>query len=99
MSISKEGSEGHSASHCADPLACPLSRIRAGMSVRIKQLTTPPAMSQRLREMGFYEDRQIKILTQTTNIICQVCNVRLGISDDLADQILVEPLPGRGHKS
>jgi Fe2+ transport system protein FeoA len=97
--MSKDGSEGHRESGCADPMACPLSRIRAGVSVRIKELTTPPAMSQRLREMGFYEDRQIKILTQNTNIICQVCNVRLGISDDLADRIMVEPLTKRGHTS
>ena len=97
--MSKDDSEGYNESYCANPMACPLSRIRAGVSVRIKQLTTPPAMSQRLREMGFSEDRQIKILTQNTNIICQVCNVRLGISDDLADQILVEPLKIRSHNS
>ena len=26
------------------------------------------------------------------NVICQICNVRLGISAELADAILVEPL-------
>ncbi len=97
--MSKEGSEGCNETHCADPTACPLSRIRAGVSVRIKQLDTTPEISQRLREMGFYEDRQIKILTQNTNIICQVCNVRLGISDDLADRILVEPLTSNSRNS
>ena len=38
------------------------------------------------------EDQQIRLLSQQTNVICQVCNVRLGISSKLAQTILVEPL-------
>lgn len=62
------------------------------MSVRIKQLSAPPEVSHRLREMGFCEDQRIRLLSQESNIICQVCNVRLGISAELADTILVEPM-------
>jgi Fe2+ transport system protein FeoA len=79
--------------HCANPMACPLSSVRAGTAVRIKQLTTSPEVTHRLREMGFCEEQKIKLLTQNTSIICQVCNVRLGISPELAERILVEPLP------
>ena len=43
--------------------------------------------------MGFCEDQQIKLVSRHTNIICQVCNARLGISEQLADNILVEFLP------
>ncbi len=43
--------------------------------------------------MGFCEEQKIKLLSRHTNIICQVCNARLGISSRLAEQILVEPLP------
>lgn len=77
---------------CRQPFICPLSTVRAGTSVRIKQLSAPPEVTHRLREMGFCEEQKIRLLAQHTNIICQVCNVRLGISTQLAEKILVEPL-------
>ena len=52
----------------------------------------------RLREMGFCEEQQIKLLSRDGNLICQVCNARLGISAELAEGILVEALPGRQLK-
>ncbi|MEW6160081.1 MAG: FeoA family protein [Verrucomicrobiota bacterium] len=77
---------------CAQPLLCPLSKVQAGTAVRIKQLSASPEITFRLREMGLCEEQQIKLLSQQSNLICQVCNVRLGISAQLADAILVEPL-------
>jgi len=77
---------------CRNPAVCPLNKIRAGMAARIRHLTTSPEVSNRLREMGFCEDQQIRLLSQESNIICQVCNVRLGISAQLAEAILVEPI-------
>lgn len=77
---------------CPQPFVCPLSEVRAGVAVRIKQLSAPPEVTHRLREMGFCEEQKIKLLSQQTNIICQVCNVRVGISAQLAKRILVEPL-------
>jgi Fe2+ transport system protein FeoA len=79
--------------HCPEPFLCPLSRVNTGVAVRIKQLSTPPEITHRLREMGFCEEQKIKLLSRHTNIICQVCNARLGISSRLAEKILVEPLP------
>lgn len=79
-------------SECRQPFICPLSAVRAGTSVRIKQLAAPPEVKHRLREMGFCEEQKIRLLAQHTNVICQVCNVRLGISSQLAQRILVEPL-------
>jgi Fe2+ transport system protein FeoA len=78
---------------CPNPEVCPLSKIRAGMAVRIKHLAAPPEVSHRLRELGFCEDQQIRLLSQQSNVICQICNVRLGISSQLAESILVEPMP------
>ena len=78
---------------CPNPAVCPLSQIRAGMAVRIKHLAASPEVSHRLRELGFCEDQQIRLLSQQSNVICQVCNVRLGISAQLAEAIMVEPLP------
>jgi Fe2+ transport system protein FeoA len=79
-------------SECRQPFICPLSTVRAGTSVRIKQLSAPPEIKHRLREMGFCEEQKIRLLAQQANVICQVCNVRLGISTQLAEKILVEPL-------
>ena len=76
--------------HCAGPKVCPLSRVKPGAVVCIKQLATAPEISDRLRELGFCEDQQIKLVTSKSSYICQVCNARLGISKKLADSILVE---------
>jgi len=45
-----------------------------------------------VREMGFCEERKIRLLSRQSSLICQVCNARLGISTRLAEKILVEPL-------
>jgi Fe2+ transport system protein FeoA len=71
---------------------CPLSRVKAGVAVRIKQLCATPEVQNRLRELGFCEDHIIKLLTSQANFICQVCETRLAISEQLAKIIMVEPL-------
>lgn len=78
---------------CAQPFVCPLNRAREGSFVRIKALSAPPEVTHRLREMGFCEEQKIRLLSRQANVICQVCNVRLGISSELAEKIMVEPLP------
>jgi Fe2+ transport system protein FeoA len=62
------------------------------MAVRIKQLCAAPEIQNRLREIGFCEDQVINLLTSQNNFICQVCNARLAISEQLAQMILVEPV-------
>jgi Fe2+ transport system protein FeoA len=62
------------------------------VAVRIKRLSTTPEVTHRLREMGFCEEQKIRLLSRQTDLICQVCNARLGISGRLAEKILVEPL-------
>ena len=71
---------------------CPLSEVQAGTSVLIKQLSASPEMSKRLRELGFCEEQRIKLLSRNPNLICQVCNARLGLSSQLADLIWVEKI-------
>ncbi len=80
---------------CRQPLVCPLNKVRAGTHVRIKELSASPELTHRLRELGFCEEQKVKLLCQHTNVICQVCNARLGISSELAQKILVEPLPAQ----
>jgi Fe2+ transport system protein FeoA len=71
---------------------CPLTRVKAGVAVRIKRLCASPELQSRLRELGLGEDQIIKLLTSQSNFICQVCNARLAISEQLAQLIMVEPL-------
>jgi Fe2+ transport system protein FeoA len=78
---------------CAGGKLCPLSRIEAGVVVCIKQLSAEPHVTDRLREMGFCEQQRVKVLSRKSTFICQVCNARLGISEKLADHILVETVP------
>jgi Fe2+ transport system protein FeoA len=77
---------------CAGPSVCPLTRVRAGSVVCIKELLAAPEIRDRLRELGLGEEQQIKLLSKEANVICQVCNARLGISEKLAEAILVEPV-------
>jgi Fe2+ transport system protein FeoA len=82
---------------CANPATCPLSQVRAGTPVRIKRLAAPPEVTHRLREMGFCEEQRIRLLAQNASVICQVCNVRLGLSPELAERIIVEPILEQDH--
>ena len=71
---------------------CPLNRVQAGVAVRIKQLCAAPEVQNRLRELGFCEDQIIRLVTSQSNFICQVCNARLAISEQIARLIWVEPV-------
>jgi Fe2+ transport system protein FeoA len=74
---------------------CPLSCVRTGVAVRIKQLCAAPEVQSRLREIGLCEDQIVRLITSQTNFICQVCNARLAISQQLARLIMVEPVRQR----
>ncbi|HVV02433.1 MAG TPA: FeoA family protein, partial [Verrucomicrobiae bacterium] len=78
---------------CVGTALCPLSCVKAGTEVCIRELSTAPEMKDRLRELGFCEQQRIKLLSKSSNFICLVCNARLGISPALADAILVETVP------
>lgn len=79
--------------NCAGPSVCPLSHVTAGTTVCIKELAAAPELRDRLRELGLGEEQRIKLLSRQANVICQVCNARLALSESLAKTILVEPLP------
>jgi Fe2+ transport system protein FeoA len=92
VAVSKKTSSVKASQGRDATFVCPLSKMRVGTSCRIKQLCASPEIAHRLREMGFCEDQRIKLLSQHSNVICQVCNARLGISAELAEAIWVEPL-------
>lgn len=71
---------------------CPLSRVQTGVAVRIRRLCANPELQNRLRELGLWEDQIVRLVTNGNNFICQVCNSRLALSEQLAALILVEPM-------
>ncbi len=77
---------------CPVSVVCPLDQVAPGTVCRVRQLLASPDLCVRLREMGFCEHQKIRLLIQQKAMICQVCNARLGISEQLAKSILVEPL-------
>lgn len=83
---------------CRVPQLCPLNRVKAGDTVVVKQLNGTPEMNQRLREMGFGEEQRVRVLQLQSNLLCQVCNSRLGLSARLAELILVVPAGGSGSR-
>lgn len=68
--------------------AMTLSQVGVGCEVRIRLLSGPSC--DRLRDMGFCEQLQVRKLAGGRNLICSVCGTRLAISKDLADQVMVE---------
>ncbi|MGC8887828.1 MAG: FeoA family protein [Verrucomicrobiia bacterium] len=84
--------DGSGRNECPGKGVCPLSEVKEGTVVKIKQLLACPEMCQRLREMGLCEEQQIRLLLKESNLICQLRNMRLGLSADLADFVIVEPV-------
>jgi Fe2+ transport system protein FeoA len=78
---------------CAGAPLCPLSCVAIGATVCIKKLSSAPETQDRLRELGLGEEQRVKLVSRQHNIICQVCNARLGLSEELAETILVEAVP------
>ena len=77
---------------CPEAETCPLSSVEAGTTVCIKHLAVQPDVVNRLREMGLGEEQRIRLISRHPSLICQVCNARVALSEDLAKAILVEPL-------
>lgn len=77
---------------CEEAATCPLSTVEAGTVVCIKQLTAQPNVIDRLREMGLGEQQRVRLISRHPSLICQVCNARVALSQDLAKAIMVEPI-------
>lgn len=68
--------------------AMTLSQARVGCDMRIRLLEGPSC--ERLRNMGFCEQLQVRKLSGGRNLLCSVCGTRLAISKELADHVIVE---------
>lgn len=70
----------------------PLSTTRAGDHVRICAVDDRDQQAQRLRELGMFEGRILRVVTNSDPLICQVGECRLGVCRRLARCVLVEPV-------
>ncbi|MEI7928803.1 MAG: FeoA family protein [Verrucomicrobiales bacterium] len=70
--------------------AMTLNQARVGCDMRIQVLSGPSC--DRLRDLGFCEQLQVRKLANGRNLICSVCGTRLAISRELADQVFVAPI-------
>lgn len=70
--------------------AVTLNQARVGCDLRIELLSGPAC--DRLRDLGFCEQLQVRKLSGGRNLICSVCGTRMAISRELAEQVLVAPV-------
>ena len=70
--------------------AMTLNQAGLGCDLRISVLKGPGC--DRLRDMGFCEQLQVRKLAAGRNLICSLCGTRLAISRELADQVMVAPM-------
>lgn len=71
-----------------------LGETRAGSTVRVVRLEGEESLCRRLREMGFCEEAEVKVVSAGGQVVCQVCGSRVGLSRGLAGSILVRGLKG-----
>jgi len=70
--------------------ALTLNQAQAGRDFRIRVLEGPSC--DRLRDLGFCEEMQVRKVSGGRNLICSLCGTRVAISRELADQVFVSPL-------
>jgi ferrous iron transport protein A len=69
--------------------AMPLRLARRGVTVRVADVRGEAGVCTRLREMGFCEQAEVRVIQNTGAMVCQVCGVRVCLSRELAENILV----------
>ena len=67
-----------------------LNKAKVGSDLRIHVVDGPAC--QRLRDLGFCENLQVRKLSGGRNLICSICGTRLAISSELAEQVWVAPV-------
>lgn len=75
--------------NCPAPLT-PLSEAESGRLLYVERLEGTESICRRLREVGFCEKAEIKLLSRGGQMICSVCGTRLALSRKLAKKIWVK---------
>lgn len=67
----------------------PITLADNGDTIRIRKITGPDAVRQRLAELGFVIDSQVKIVNKIGgNLILQVKDSRIALDKDMAGRIM-----------
>lgn len=67
-----------------------LTQIPNGQEFLIQELQSHPEVCLRLRELGFCENAVVKtIVSGSSQLICEVCNTRIGLHHSVAKKIIV----------
>jgi ferrous iron transport protein A len=69
-----------------------LTELPDGESGRVYALGGEAGMCTRLREMGFCESAVVGKIAGQKTLICELCGIRIALSDKAADHIVVEPI-------
>lgn len=70
-----------------------LAQTPQGKKVKISKVDTQPETCQRLLELGFCENATIRcVINGSSQLICEVCNTRVGLHHSIAKSILVSPI-------
>lgn len=70
--------------------AMTLNQAKVGCDMQIRVLSGPGC--DRLRDLGFCEQLQVRKIAGGRNLICSICGTRMAISRELAEQVLVCPV-------
>ncbi len=70
--------------------AITLNQAKVGCDMRIRFLSGPGC--ERLRDLGFCEQLQVRKIAGGRNLICSICGTRMAISRELAEQVMVAPV-------
>lgn len=81
------------------PSLTPLSEAKAGPILSVERLEGSEAICRRLREVGFCEKAEIRLLSRGGQMICNVCGTRLALSRKLAKQIWVSSVLSKEQES
>jgi len=76
-----------------------LSEVGNGESVRVECLRGKASDCQRLREMGFCELAKVVKVSGNGALLCKVCDTRVVISKELAQNIIVDRYPSESRES
>ncbi|MGJ8633637.1 MAG: FeoA family protein [Luteolibacter sp.] len=67
-----------------------LNQVGVNSDVRISSISGPAC--DRLRELGFCEEMQLRKISNGRNLVCNLCGAKMAISRELAEQVLVSPI-------
>lgn len=69
----------------------PMTDVEAGADVVITRFGDLRGESLRVREMGLFEGRSLRVVHCSDPLICQVDQTRVGLARRIACEIFVEP--------